>query len=216
MERRRRATCSVERTNYRLPVHPCGPLCLPCRLDGGVVFGSQVEFYCPRHSSAARVFDPFVGLTKAALYRRIGRVQPLHLWACGAAGSALPWHGRGHRFDPDQVHQITQQLSGTPLQRLAANWQQISNCRAAKPCQSSPSPLWSATLRLSFGNFSSSVDHCRGRRQPVHRRVQFVVNGVHGGAYSLRQLLHVDVCGGGDARVPHHPLDILDRALLLG
>jgi hypothetical protein len=27
------------------------------------------------------------------------------LWACGAAGSALPWHGRGHRFDPDQVHQ---------------------------------------------------------------------------------------------------------------
>src|SRR5579875_1456210 len=28
-------------------------------------------------------------------------------WACGAAGSALPWHGRGHRFDPDQVHQTT-------------------------------------------------------------------------------------------------------------
>ena len=27
-------------------------------------------------------------------------------WACGAAGSALPWHGRGRRFDPDQVHQI--------------------------------------------------------------------------------------------------------------
>src|SRR5579859_1397598 len=29
------------------------------------------------------------------------------LWACGAAGSALPWHGRGRRFDPDQVHQLT-------------------------------------------------------------------------------------------------------------
>jgi hypothetical protein len=27
-------------------------------------------------------------------------------WACGAAGSALPWHGRGRRFDPDQVHQL--------------------------------------------------------------------------------------------------------------
>ena len=26
------------------------------------------------------------------------------MWACGAAGSALPWHGRGRRFDPDQVH----------------------------------------------------------------------------------------------------------------
>ena len=56
-------------------------------------------------------------------------------------GSALPWHGRGHRFDPDQVHQSFQQLSGTPPKRLAANWQQISNCRAAKPFQSSPSPL---------------------------------------------------------------------------
>src|SRR5260370_39862386 len=30
----------------------------------------------------------------------------LHTWACGAAGSALPWHGRGRRFDPGQVHQI--------------------------------------------------------------------------------------------------------------
>ena len=27
-------------------------------------------------------------------------------WACGAAGSALPWHGRGRRFDPDQVHHL--------------------------------------------------------------------------------------------------------------
>src|SRR5438477_8170426 len=27
-------------------------------------------------------------------------------WACGAAWSALPWHGRGRRFDPDQVHQF--------------------------------------------------------------------------------------------------------------
>ena len=29
--------------------------------------------------------------------------------ACGTVaqfGSALPWHGRGRRFDPDQVHQI--------------------------------------------------------------------------------------------------------------
>src|SRR5712691_3680228 len=24
----------------------------------------------------------------------------LQSWACGAAGSALPWHGRGRRFDP--------------------------------------------------------------------------------------------------------------------
>ena len=31
--------------------------------------------------------------------------------ACGAAGSALPWHGRGRRFDPDQVHQFSQHIT---------------------------------------------------------------------------------------------------------
>ena len=35
------------------------------------------------------------------------RVRP---WACGAAGSALPWHGRGRRFDPDQVHHLFNNL----------------------------------------------------------------------------------------------------------
>jgi hypothetical protein len=33
------------------------------------------------------------------------KLEEVSLWACGAAGSALPWHGRGRRFDPDQVHQ---------------------------------------------------------------------------------------------------------------
>ena len=33
-------------------------------------------------------------------------VLALVAWACGAAGSALPWHGRGRRFDPGQVHHI--------------------------------------------------------------------------------------------------------------
>src|SRR5690348_6488330 len=37
------------------------------------------------------------------MWARIRAVLPK--WACGAAGSALPWHGRGRRFDPDQVHQ---------------------------------------------------------------------------------------------------------------
>jgi hypothetical protein len=38
------------------------------------------------------------------------RLAVVDVWACGAAGSALPWHGRGRRFDPDQVHQTSQQL----------------------------------------------------------------------------------------------------------
>src|SRR6202011_3652430 len=40
-------------------------------------------------------------------------------WACGAAGSALPWHGRGRRFDPDQVHHF-QLLVDTPLFSLVS------------------------------------------------------------------------------------------------
>ncbi len=27
------------------------------------------------------------------------------MWACGAVGSALPWHGRGREFESHQVHQ---------------------------------------------------------------------------------------------------------------
>src|SRR5664280_870604 len=64
---------------------------------------------------------------------RAETIRELHspMWACGAAGSALPWHGRGHRFDPDQVHQITPPKSViyfTPFEigreRIGANWRQ--------------------------------------------------------------------------------------------
>ena len=34
-------------------------------------------------------------------------------WACGAAGSAIPWHGRGRRFDPDQVHHFQSLTAAT-------------------------------------------------------------------------------------------------------
>ena len=40
-------------------------------------------------------------------------------WACGAAGSALPWHGRGHRFDPGQVHQPLR-IDGYPIRPTTA------------------------------------------------------------------------------------------------
>ena len=29
-----------------------------------------------------------------------------HSWAFSSAGRAPPWHGGGHRFDPDKVHQL--------------------------------------------------------------------------------------------------------------
>src|ERR1039457_6058724 len=66
-------------------------------------------------------------LTNFALPVTIGK---LPLAICGPVaqfGSALPWHGRGRRFDPDQVHQLNQLLNSfNSLQLgsiLAANFQ---------------------------------------------------------------------------------------------
>src|SRR5437763_156103 len=62
-------------------------------------------------------------------------------------GSALPWHGRGRRFDPDQVHQINQLLNNfNSLQLgsiLAANFQ-----RPAKTALLFP--FSTATCRTGF------------------------------------------------------------------
>ncbi len=46
-------------------------------------------------------------------------------WACGAVGSALPWHGRGREFESHQVHQIPQRLTGDEAPKvwlLESNW----------------------------------------------------------------------------------------------
>src|ERR1017187_5470928 len=81
------------------------------------------------------------GLTNSARPVTIRELHPCSKWACGAAGSALPWHGRGHRFDPDQVHQITQQLSGPPPNCLPAFCPQIAKSFLATALQSSFFPL---------------------------------------------------------------------------
>ena len=77
-------------------------------------------------------------------------------WACGAAGSALPWHGRGHRFDPDQVHQTTptnQAHAGS--EALPPSEDFVSSCvrgegeRFAALCR----PLSSVTVGADFFRF---------------------------------------------------------------
>ena len=40
--------------------------------------------------------------------------KSLVAWACGAVGSALPWHGRGREFESHQVHQTLQALTRLP------------------------------------------------------------------------------------------------------
>src|SRR5580658_5457357 len=42
-------------------------------------------------------------------------IQSSCLWACGAVGSALPWHGRGQGFESLQVHQFSQSKQASPL-----------------------------------------------------------------------------------------------------
>src|ERR1700722_8560195 len=59
-------------------------------------------------------------------------------WACGAAGSALPWHGRGRRFDPDQVHHFQHPIcppQNAPICTSTRNLQAL----AVKGCQFSRS-----------------------------------------------------------------------------
>jgi hypothetical protein len=75
----------------------------------------------------------------------------LPVWACGAVGSALPWHGRGHRFDPDQVHQSTHSQSDEWLQGIRVH-QHLTAC--SRPHKSDPHP---PAVRLSSKAFSASA-----------------------------------------------------------
>jgi hypothetical protein len=42
------------------------------------------------------------------------------LWACGAVGSALPWHGRGQGFESLQVHQSQSIRSRPPVSAIGS------------------------------------------------------------------------------------------------
>ena len=85
-------------------------------MHGETSTGSGIEF--PLYDTGPEGMDVLPATWEQGLQRFLPQFDELPLsrdnrevaflqqWACGAAGSALPWHGRGHRFDPDQVHQI--------------------------------------------------------------------------------------------------------------
>src|SRR6266496_5726265 len=80
----------------------------------------------------------------------MNRLQAIALppkWACGAAGSALPWHGRGRRFDPDQVHQFFRPLADTSFE-LGAAW-----CQNALTEPGRLHPPHSLLLRVRAAHF---------------------------------------------------------------
>jgi DNA-3-methyladenine glycosylase II len=72
------------------------------------------------------------------------------LWACGAAGSALPWHGRGHRFDPGQVHQSNQTFSATGFRGAILD--------KAMTCDSHLFQLWAQYPGLRVGRAWSGFE----------------------------------------------------------
>jgi hypothetical protein len=127
--------------------HP--PKCSRSRL--GVFFAgeSHIVRRAQRSSDVTRLVRRG-GLTNPATAATIRRLHPCDEWACGAAGSALPWHGRGHRFDPDQVHQITPSKSIIKTETIRGqhlgfgiNWRQISRY------------AFGSTLVLFFGRAAS-------------------------------------------------------------
>src|SRR6185437_13315777 len=67
----------------------------------GIRTHRRICFIFLNHTSLWTALRAF-RLTICGQSARIDLSTPL--WACGAVGSALPWHGRGRRFDPDQVH----------------------------------------------------------------------------------------------------------------
>src|SRR3954451_7499175 len=66
------------------------------------------------HRSGVNRFNPKIIESLIAVWKVIVQsticyahgVLTTRKWACGAVGSALPWHGRGRRFEPVQVHHL--------------------------------------------------------------------------------------------------------------
>jgi hypothetical protein len=95
-------------------------------------------------------------------------------WACGAAGSALPWHGRGRRFDPDQVHHFRQadvaQLVEQPIRnRQVSGSSPLVGSISNLPDVSARCSEWRSTFeaqpRISE-KFVPLPPHCRDGTEP--------------------------------------------------
>ena len=94
--------------------------------------------------SQTAVCGSWIGLTNQSASMTMS--ISLSTWACGAVGSALPWHGRGRRFDPDQVHQIRSSF----MDRKRNEGQRVPQkgiCGYASP---SPSPSHAPWLDLQY------------------------------------------------------------------
>ena len=114
------------------PSHPREALCACPRGAAGSGILSRQNHSSPVPEAKSRRRS----LTNWHAAEKIRELHCLQTWACGAAGSALPWHGRGRRFDPDQVHQSINNLKAPPLGDFVAFLSQI------------PKPFRAPNLRL--------------------------------------------------------------------
>ena len=142
---------------------------VPCGKHGRNLIQNSVVGCCEFQNAHLPDFPDSLALTICARSARMFRSSAKRTvrsapkkWACGAAGSALPWHGRGRRFDPDQVHQISQQFrqgDSPPARSLCLGF-----------CRDPPS--WCS--RLGFPSQSASLPPARdgngsnGSTNPVH------------------------------------------------
>ncbi len=68
--------------------------------------------------------------------------------------SGLKWHGRGHRFDPDQVHQVSQAFSA-PFRDFIGSLSQITKADHELASQALPQPHPRAVLIESAADAAS-------------------------------------------------------------
>ena len=120
-----------------------------------VVHGETLNRYVETFRSKG-----FDSLAQIGENQEVGSVAE---WACGAAGSALPWHGRGHRFDPDQVHQLNQSFRSSLLSRLCRIF--VAN---SKITPRTGFVVWSCICASGI-SFAECVgtDFCSGLRCPI-------------------------------------------------
>lgn len=71
-----------------------------------------------------------------------------HAWACGAVGSALPWHGRGRGIEAPQVHHREQETPPREAGRVARHGGDQCAVRCCSPPRDgSPASAWVGRVR---------------------------------------------------------------------
>src|SRR5438270_8293993 len=72
-------------------------------------------------------------------------------------GSALPWHGRGRRFDPDQVHHLFNNLADPPRSAWPEIGRKFEEASAVSTCFGLRLSCW---LRASTVTYTLSGISC--------------------------------------------------------